>query len=340
MSVLGFEIEWFDDCSSILHTLHLKYFLPDGTIEILQDPKTFLKRIHFPEVQLNDLFIGNSLTIYGRVMVIKSYANSATEKYFSDREIHCLCAIAPGDCVSGALGAVLSIGCNLAMVLGHIRTSAVRVRADNFPGGSAPAKTVFVEFITLQGQELVNKFRSDVGKALPGSSSNVYLLSVSEIHDIISSCGIVKAIDNVTLCLIKPHVLKQKQLGHLIQSITDNGYTIMALQSFHFSMPMLETLFDVYRKIYPSYSAMMDHICSGTSVALMISGSVKYDTHDIVESFREFSGPFHPELAKSLRPKSLRAQFGFDKIKNAVHCTDLPDDGFIECTYVFDTIGS
>lgn len=38
----------------------------------------------------------------------------------------------------------------------------------------------------------------------------------------------------------------------------------------------------------------------------------------------------HQEIARHLRPATLRAMFGKDKIKNAVHCTDLPEDGVIE----------
>lgn len=36
-----------------------------------------------------------------------------------------------------------------------------------------------------------------------------------------------------------------------------------------------------------------------------------------------------------LRPKTLRAQFGVDKVMNGVHCTDLPEDGLLETEYFF-----
>jgi hypothetical protein len=63
MSVLGFELEWFDTVSGIMHVMYLKYFLDDNTIELLQNKTVFLKRIFYPEVRLNDLFIGNSITV-------------------------------------------------------------------------------------------------------------------------------------------------------------------------------------------------------------------------------------------------------------------------------------
>ena len=36
------------------------------------------------------------------------------------------------------------------------------------------------------------------------------------------------------------------------------------------------------------------------------------------------------EIARHLRPRTLRALYGVDKVKNAVHCTDLPEDGLLE----------
>jgi nucleoside-diphosphate kinase len=35
-----------------------------------------------------------------------------------------------------------------------------------------------------------------------------------------------------------------------------------------------------------------------------------------------------------------RARFGESIVKNAVHCTDLPEDGEMECRYFFETLSS
>ncbi len=70
------------------------------------------------------------------------------------------------------------------------------------------------------------------------------------------------------------------------------------------------------------------------------SSSNSYDYNDVVTSFRDFTGPMNPQLAKVVRPNSLRALFGTDATRNAVHCTDLPEDGEMECKYIFETVAS
>lgn len=41
------------------------------------------------------------------------------------------------------------------------------------------------------------------------------------------------------------------------------------------------------------------------------------------------------EVAKQLRPNSLRSLFGITKVENAVHCTDLEEDTVLEVEYFF-----
>ena len=40
-------------------------------------------------------------------------------------------------------------------------------------------------------------------------------------------------------------------------------------------------------------------------------------------------------MARTLRPQTLRALFGLDKVKNGIHCTDLPEDSVLEVEYFF-----
>lgn len=47
------------------------------------------------------------------------------------------------------------------------------------------------------------------------------------------------------------------------------------------------------------------------------------------------SGPYDPELARLLHPTTLRAQLGENVARNALHCTDLIEDGNLECSYFF-----
>ena len=49
MATLGFEVEWFDTLANCTQLLYLKFYLNDGTLELIHHNKNshFLKRI-FP----------------------------------------------------------------------------------------------------------------------------------------------------------------------------------------------------------------------------------------------------------------------------------------------------
>lgn len=106
---------------------------------------------------------------------------------------------------------------------------------------------------------------------------------------------------------------------------------------------MTEEFFDAYRGVVNEYSAMIENVASGPVLAVTISSKNSRGEDyglDIVTSFREFCGPNHPELARILRPDSIRAKFGSTLLNNAVHCTDLSDDGEMESRYFFDTLAN
>ncbi|KAK3557409.1 hypothetical protein QTP70_026653 [Hemibagrus guttatus] len=76
-------------------------------------------------------------------------------------------------------------------------------------------------------------------------------------------------------------------------------------------------------------TSMVAELCSGPCMALEIHSA------GAPKKFREFCGPADPEIARHLRPTTLRALYGKNKVQNAVHCTDLPEDGLLEVQYFF-----
>lgn len=75
-----------------------------------------------------------------------------------------------------------------------------------------------------------------------------------------------------------------------------------------------------------------DHVielCSGMCIALELRAE------DAVSTFRQTAGPWDVEMAKELRPDTLRGKYGIDRVRNAIHCTDLESDSAAENEYCF-----
>ncbi len=124
----------------------------------------------------------------------------------------------------------------------------------------------------------------------------------------------------------------------MLQAIAaDRRFSISALFSVHLTAPLAEELLDIYRGVLPNYTLTIEQLCSAPLLAVLITGR---DGTDVVSDFRDLTGPINPQLAKVVRPQSLRALFGNDAIKNAVHCTDLSCDGVMECKYIFETVAN
>lgn len=77
-------------------------------------------------------------------------------------------------------------------------------------------------------------------------------------------------------------------------------------------------------------------LSSGPCIAMEILG--KSDNSNAYLELRSLCGPMDPEIAQQIRPQTLRAKFGTNKILNAVHCTDLEEDTQLEVEYFFRII--
>ncbi|KER26393.1 hypothetical protein T265_06370 [Opisthorchis viverrini] len=131
-----------------------------------------------------------------------------------------------------------------------------------------------------------------------------------------------------TLAIIKPHAVSDGLIGSVWTAIRERGFCISAARLYRLSKADAAEFLEVYKGVAHEYPEMLDQLASGPCVALEIA--TMEEGVDVQKTFREFVGPVDPEIAKFLRPQTLRAKFGIDKIRNAVHCTDLPEDAELE----------
>ncbi len=72
---------------------------------------------------------------------------------------------------------------------------------------------------------------------------------------------------------------------------------------------------EVYKGVWPAgeWTAAVEELAAGPCVAAEV---VAADSGDAVEHVRALCGPHDPDLARLLRPNSLRARFGVNRAKN------------------------
>lgn len=332
-NILGFELEWFDPVSTLLHTIFMKYYLDDDTIELLHSKmkSQFLARIYYPEVKLTDMFVGNSITVFNRLLAVKGYCNDATRKFMEEREIHIMMTIRGKDIQ--AICDVMKSAMKYNFFTNRVKKIANDLKVINC---DAKSLDLIVEFVSTETKDPTDadNFISEASSCIPDITSTID--TAVEITRIFEGVKVYKSKNPCTLCLIKPHILKDKMEGSVIKHIVDQGYEIDSLVSLHMNINMAEYLFEVYRGIFPKYTSMMEHIVSGPVLAIQIS----HPSLEVVPNFRELCGPLEPPLGQKILPDTIRAKFGSDVIRNAVHCTDLPEDGDTECTYIFQTLAN
>ncbi|CAM9958158.1 unnamed protein product, partial [Phaeothamnion confervicola] len=157
-------------------------------------------------------------------------------------------------------------------------------------------------------------------------------------------------VEGCTLCLVKPHVLRARRLGELLSAIRDGGFEVAAMRTAQLDKATAAAFLSKYKGILPAYSQQVAATSDGLLAALQIrrpagcADSAVAAAGGVVSAFREFSGPMDPEVARALRPRSLRARFSAASAAsaavavaaNAVHCTDLPQDAARECRFFFE----
>ena len=111
-----------------------------------------------------------------------------------------------------------------------------------------------------------------------------------------------------------------------------SGLAITTAQTFNLNQANAAEFYEVYKGVIPEYMKKIVELTSGPCVAIEVCGE------GVVGRLRDVAGPHDPDIGRVVRPSTVRAQFGLDKVKNAVHVTDLEEDGQLEVEYFFNLL--
>ncbi|CAK7311786.1 Nucleoside diphosphate kinase 7 [Vulpes lagopus] len=326
-----FIAEWYDPNASLFRRYELLFYPGDGSVEMhdVKNHRTFLKRTKYDDLHLEDLFIGNKVNVFSRQLVLIDYGDQYTARQLGSRkekkeatDFHIDHQSRP---FLNELIQFITSGPTIAMEI--LRDDAIcEWKRLLGPANSGMART------DAPGS-LRALFGTDgIRNAAHGPDS--FASAAREMELFFPSSGVcgpanTAKFTNCTCCIIKPHAISEGLLGKILMAIRDAGFEISAMQMFNMDRVNVEEFYEVYKGVVSEYNEMVTEMYSGPCVAMEIQ------QNNPTKTFREFCGPADPEIARHLRPGTLRAIFGKTKIQNAVHCTDLPDDGLLEVQYFF-----
>jgi nucleoside-diphosphate kinase len=77
-------------------------------------------------------------------------------------------------------------------------------------------------------------------------------------------------LNNCSLVLIKPHVVKEGLAGQVIDMILEAGFEISAMEMFNLTRTVVEEFYSVYKGVLPEYVPLIEHLSSGPLIALEV----------------------------------------------------------------------
>jgi len=136
-----------------------------------------------------------------------------------------------------------------------------------------------------------------------------------------------------TCFIVLPTAVANGQAGAILteaqERLATQGLAVTAARLATFTRSQADEFLEVYKAVVPEHVDMVNELSRGPFVALEVSGA------GAVQAVRDLCGPRDIEVAKRVRAASLRARFGASAGASGVHCTDLAQDGVLECEFVF-----
>jgi nucleoside-diphosphate kinase len=331
-SELVFGVTWYDELGCVDRPYTLTVFeYPDGAVEVslydVKNRRMFLKKSPYKGLRVEDLYQGAKVTVHARVFKVAAYGNDATKGRFTQAR-SLVTALVPPHCYAD-FGTVLTLAQRGGFSISKLKT----LPEPGHEGGVALA----VELVgSLGGAQSPDELWQAVfrGSSEPCAREVQLKLSGPDTAALFSGNSTTAAFDSCALLVVKPHAVREGVAGQIVSALIDANFQVSCMQLFNLSRTEAENLTEVYDGVInPSeYAAMTLELSSGPLLAIEVRAE------NAVDELRQLVGPADYEVAKQLRPNTLRARFGKSAVHNAIHCTDLPEDGQLESSFFFDVL--
>lgn len=339
---LLFVVEYFDPLPQLKRQYLYKYFVADHAAEMVdvKSKKLFLKKSPCPpEMLKEELVIGGKILFYSRELDIVDYGDGKTRDRLQ-HQMQPTMIVLPPDCykswgkIVDAFTSKLTLLKAKTVILNSSSSNALMQILDENSRQASKLQGGVCLTIQVGGPDGFSIASSTAESLMAKHGEFFYTrngMASSSAHDLLfdPQQQDTSTLDNCTCCIVKPHSMKRKQLGEILDIIISQGYEVSALKSMFFEKIQAEEFLEVYKGVVPEFQDQVVQLCSGMCVAMEIRAQ------DAVTTFRETAGPWDAEMAKELRPDTIRGRFGENRVRSAVHCTDLADDGVSECEYCF-----
>jgi len=130
-----------------------------------------------------------------------------------------------------------------------------------------------------------------------------------------------------TLMLIKPDAMQKGALGEILSAVQKAGFTVRNIKILRLRAAEAKEFYSEHRE-RPFFSDLVEFMTSGEIAAIAL------ERNDAVATLRKLIGATDSRLAD---PGSIRARFGTDNQRNAVHASDSTNSARRELAFFFST---
>mmetsp|Transcript_21800 Transcript_21800/g.52094 ORF Transcript_21800/g.52094 Transcript_21800/m.52094 type:complete len:375 (-) Transcript_21800:558-1682(-) len=367
----AFVTEWTDPNTEVTWRYQLFFYFKTGEIEMvdIKNRRPFLKKTKYKELNPDSFYVGNVVTIFSRQLKIIEYGDEYTKKSLSSKTEKTLALVKPDayQYIGKIIQAIFKNGFQISKMRMCQLSREDACRFYSVHQGK-PFFDKLTEFMSsgrvlameLRSADAVGRWRALLGptdseaarreapgslRALYGTDNTCNACHGSDSHETaeqeisfffgqrLAPCHYGQ---QSTLGMIKPSALEKGAAGDILDAVLER-FHITAMELFHVDRAAAAEFYEVYKGVvHPGeFSSMVDELSRGPLIAFEI---IDPDGADPCEPFRELCGPADPEIARVLRAGTLRARFGDLKVTNAVHSTDLAEDGPLEVNYFFEIL--